>query len=235
MTAKRTAEVSKVGLLASYFIPEAAHYLTVPPSTLRSWVVGRSYPTGEGPRDFLPPIEIADPKRRMLSFINLVEIHVLSAIRREHVVPLYRIRRAIDYLTKRFDSRHPLATYGFETDGLDLFVTEVGSLINASREGQMAMRELLSAHLRRIDWEKGVAARLYPFTRKEASDEPRVVVIDPRIAFGRPVLVGTGIPTGIIAERVKAGETIQDLAKDYGRDPSEIEEAVRCELHPQAA
>lgn len=42
--------------------------------------------------------------------------------------------------------------------------------------------------------------------------------------------VGSGIPTAVIAERYKAGESIQDLAADYGRAPEEIEEAIRCEL-----
>ena len=61
------------------------------------------------------------------------------------------------------------------------------------------------------------------------------MVIDPHVSFGRPVLVGTGIPTAVIAERYKAGESIDELAGDYGRGPSEIEEAIRCELWLEAA
>ena len=44
------------------------------------------------------------------------------------------------------------------------------------------------------------------------------------------MLAGTSIPTQIIAERFKAGESEAQLAVDYGRDRSEIEEAIRCEL-----
>ena len=47
--------------------------------------------------------------------------------------------------------------------------------------------------------------------------------------------VGSGIPTAVIAERYKAGESIADLAEDYGEDPLNIEEAVRCELQPAKA
>ena len=64
---------------------------------------------------------------------------------------------------------------------------------------------------------------------------PRVVVVDPRIAFGRPVLVGTRIPTEVIYQRFEAGESIEQLADDYGRTPSEIEEAIRCEHYREAA
>ena len=76
----------------------------------------------------------------------------------------------------------------------------------------------------------GFALRLYPFTRKRQLEEPKVVVIDPFVSFGRPVLAGTGIPTAVIADRYKAGESIDQLADDYGRQRGEIEEAIRCEL-----
>ena len=55
------------------------------------------------------------------------------------------------------------------------------------------------------------------------------VVIDPEVSFGRPVIAGTGIATGEVAARHKAGETIVQLATDYGRSLEEIDEAVRCE------
>lgn len=61
------------------------------------------------------------------------------------------------------------------------------------------------------------------------------VVIDPRISFGRPVLAGSGIPTAVIAEQYKAGESVDELADDYGRKRLEIEEAIRCELDERGA
>ena len=67
------------------------------------------------------------------------------------------------------------------------------------------------------------------------ADEPRAIAMDPYVSFGRPMLVGTGIPTAIVAERYKAGESIQELAYDYDLLPSLIEEAIRCELEMKAA
>jgi uncharacterized protein (DUF433 family) len=59
--------------------------------------------------------------------------------------------------------------------------------------------------------------------------------MDPYVSFGRPVLAGTGITTAIIAERYKAGESIEELARDYDRVPHDIQEAIRCELDAKAA
>lgn len=38
----------------------------------------------------------------------------------------------------------------------------------------------------------------------------------------------------MIADRLKAGESVEELASDYGRSPQEIIDAIRCEL-PSAA
>ncbi len=222
--------------LPSYSIRETAHYLRIPVATLRSWVMGRFYPTEQGERHFAPIIALPDPKKPLLSFVNLVETHVLDAIRREHNVPLHKVRTALRYIKRQFPSDHPLADQSFETDGSNLFIEKLGQLINVSQEGQLAMRELLDAHLRRIERDpSGLAVRLYLFTRRRTPHEPKVVVIDPMISFGKPVLAGTGIPTAVIAERYKAGESMDELAGDYGRERSEIEEAIRCELEVEAA
>ncbi|MDM3847091.1 MAG: DUF433 domain-containing protein [Aphanizomenon gracile PMC649.10] len=60
------------------------------------------------------------------------------------------------------------------------------------------------------------------------------MVIDPRIAFGRLVIADTGISTSVLVARYQAGDSIDDLADDYGCDRLIIEEAIRCEL-PAAA
>ena len=117
-----------------------------------------------------------------------------------------------------------------------MFIDKFGQLINVTQSGQIALRELLKAHLHRVEYDAtGTVVRLYPFTRKHDLNEPKVVVIDPHISYGRPVLVGTGIPTAVVAELYKAGESIDELAEDYGRSRKEIEEAIRCELWLEAA
>jgi uncharacterized protein (DUF433 family) len=167
----------------------------------------------------------------MLSFVNLVEAHVLASITRDYDVPLQKVRRAMGFLQRSFESEHPLIERALETDRRDLFIREAGKLINISRQGQMEMRDLFEMYISRIEWDRsGLAKRLYPFTGKAELKAPKAVVIDPGLAFGRPVLVGTNIPTHVVAERFKAGESPQGLAEDYGRKPAEIWEAIRCEL-----
>ena len=222
--------------LPNYRIPEAAHYLGIPPSTVRWWTLGQRYRTAAGVKMGKPVIVIPQHQPPLLSFINLVELHVLDGIRHQYQIPLPKIRSAVEYVVSQFSLRHPLAQGKFETDGVSLLIRRFGQLINASERGQLAMAEVLREHLQRIERdEEGLAIRLYPFTRYRHVQNPKLILIDPRIAFGRPVLAGTGIATSTVAERYKAGESIAALADDYGRQSEEIEEAVRCELHLDAA
>ena len=222
--------------LPAYSLTEAARYLRMPEATLRSWVAGRPYPTTAGQRFFRPVIHLPEAGRPVLSFVNMVEAHVLDAIRRQENITLRKVRTAVTFLERSYDSRHPLAEHQFETDGLDLFIHKAGLLINLSQAGQLAMREIVAAYLRRVERDvKGLPIRLYPFTRKRGAEEPRAVVIDPFVSFGRPVLAGTGIATAVLAERFKAGESVEELAKDYGRTALDIQEALRCELPLEAA
>ena len=212
--------------LPAYTILEAAHYLAVPPATVRYWALGR---------DRYAPLFVI-PKRSpaLLSFLNLAELHILASIRRAHVVKMPGIRKTIRFLKKRaqrpIDRRHPLLSCD-----LDLFMEEYGNLADVSKSGQAAMREVMGTALRRIERDpKGIPVRFYPFTRTDdTTDAPAIIVIDPNLSAGRPVIDGTGLAAQIIAERYKAGESVNDLAQDYGRSHEEIEEAVRCE--PPAA
>ena len=217
--------------MPAYTIAEAAQYLAVPSATIRYWSAGRD--------NRKPLINAAGKVPISLSFLNLTELHVLAAIRRRHKIRMPAVRRAIRYLAEHaqrpFDRRHPLVGRELETDGLDLFVERYGHLVNISQAGQTAMRAIVGAALRRIERDpRGIPVKLYPFTRASVDDAPALVVINPALSAGRPVLAGTGLATRVIAERYKAGESVNELARDYRRDNAEIEEAIRCELRSAA-
>jgi uncharacterized protein (DUF433 family) len=232
---EKSISISDPRLAPAYTPAEAAHYLRMPQETLRSWIHGRSYVAEGRSKRSLALIQLDDPSRKYLSFINLVEAHVLAAMRRRHGVKLPKVRSALDYIRRHFKIERPLIDQAFQTDGLDLFVEHYGDLVNVSREGQKAMRDLIAAYLQRIDRDRfGMPIQFYPFTRDSESastpkDDPRVIVMNPSVSFGRPVIAGTGIPVSAIYERYRAGDSVADLAKDFRLNISAVEEAIRCE------
>lgn len=218
----------------AYSISDAARYVLVPPATLRTWVAGRFYPTKADSRKlFEPVIRLPEsPGPRLLSFRNLAEAHVLATLRRHYRVKLATIRQAVRYMEKNFQDAHPLIHPGMRTDGVELFVDQFGRLEKVSRDGQLGMREVLERSLQRLEWgSRRSVLRLFPFTRmgEREGDSPRVVVIDPQVSFGKPVIAGTRIPTRAIFDRWTAGDSVEALAKDFERPSLDIEEAIRCE------
>ncbi|HUR33804.1 MAG TPA: DUF433 domain-containing protein [Vicinamibacterales bacterium] len=215
--------------MPTYDTVAAAHYLRIPQNTIRNWAFGYTRPSG---RESAALLHVDHAPSGFLSFWNLVELHVLGALRRDHQVKLVNIRSAIEYLQKELRSPRPLLERTMETDGVDVFVDHFGELVNASRHGQVAMRDVLHAYLKRIDRDpKGVPVRLFPFTRpkNDSVDAPRIISIDPAVAFGRPVIVGSRVPTREVYERYMRGESSAELADDFGCTVDQIEEAVRCE------
>lgn len=221
----------------AYPFAEAAHYLNLPNATLRAWCLGTTYGPKDEKRWFEPVIALDGEREEGLSFLNLVEAHVLIAIRRRYRIPLPKVREALQYVSNELKIDRPLAHARFQTDGLDLLVLQLDRLVNVSRDGQLEMGSIINAYLQRIERDPaGVPIKLFPFTRKEATDDaPAPVEINPRIAFGRPVLVGRGVPTAVLADRFKAGDTLADLATDYETSTEEIEEAIRCEIDRRKA
>src|SRR4051812_36752863 len=90
------------GDIPVYSISEAAHHLQLPPATARAWTVGREYNTQSGSATSQPVISIADTENRLLSFRNLVELHVLSSIIHTHKVRLQAVRQAIKFLKSEY-------------------------------------------------------------------------------------------------------------------------------------
>jgi uncharacterized protein (DUF433 family) len=211
----------------AYTLAEATRYLRLPAATLRSWVLGRQYPTAEGRADFPPLLRPASRKPPWLSFSNLIEAHVLRSLRTEHGVPVKALRGALAYAEKTLGIDRLLLRPELRTDAGRVFLDRYGELIELTASGQLAMRRLFDEHLKRIEWDSSrFPVRLYPFLSASAPSAERPIVIDPRIAFGRPVVVSKGISTSTIAERVDAGESVNDIAADYDLAESDIEQAV---------
>ena len=217
---------------AAYTVAEGARYTRLPVATLRAWTLGRRYPVNEGGAggQFDPLIFPASRQPPLLSFSNLIEAHVLRSLRTEHGVSVKALRSALAYAQDALGIEQLLLSPELRTDAGKLFLDQYGKLIELSASGQLAMRRLLKEHLKRIEWDTSkFPIRLYPFVSAMAPVEERLIAIDPRIAFGRPVVLRSGISTSAIAERIDAGETVEDIAADYELARAEIEEAALYE------
>lgn len=211
----------------AYGPAEAARYLRLPAATLRSWMLGRQYPKGNARATFQPLIEPALSQPLQVSFFNLIEAHVLRALRSEHGVEMAKLRAAIDFAQRKAQVPRLLLSPELRTHAGEVFLDRYVELINLSASGQLAMRRLFEDHLKRVEWDEWkFPVRLYPYVRAGSVTAERPIAIDPRVAFGRPVVHRAGVSTAAIAGRIDAGESITAVAEDYDLSPDEVEQAV---------
>jgi uncharacterized protein (DUF433 family) len=216
--------------LPAYTLADAARFIHVPSATLSTWFKGRNYPRKQGgPGASKRLITPADSKYGRLSFFNVVEAHVLRALRTDHRIPLHTVRAALDYAETTLGMEHLLLSNDLLTAQGELFLEHYGSLISLGHAGQIAMRKVLEMYLRRVERdERNIPIRLFPFVT-ERNAESHSIVIDPSVSFGRPIVAGSGITTSILVRRIDAGETMEHLAHDYGIPVEKITDAVLFE------
>jgi len=212
--------------LAIYTPTDAAHYLGIKESTLKTWIYGRTYPKADGTRGvFAPLINPADPINRLLSFFNLAEAHVLAATRYKHEVRISAVRRALETLQKKYPSEHPLISRDFFTNGEDLFIKTVGENENLSRPGQLNLKRIMDKFLAHIGRDKNkIVDRVFPVIKGLPHDQ--VIGIIHGIASGQPVLAESGIPVWIIHSRYQSGETKASIARDFSIGSEKVQRAI---------
>jgi uncharacterized protein (DUF433 family) len=202
----------------NYSVVEAAYWLGQPKQTIRNWLVGT--------RNMKPVLVPGGTDPLVLSFWNLVECSVLASTTKRFRVRLPEVRKAMDYVRKELKLDRPLIDEDFLTNGKDLFVKRFGKLICANQQGQLYISSMMGASLQRVAWDKaGMATRFSPW--RESPEEPRILSVDPAVAFGQPVLAGTSIPAQSIIDRYRANESMDSLAEDFSIARDAIEGLVR--------
>lgn len=207
-----TRPLTDVGLYTPW---DAARYLHVP-----GWFVGDSVGS---PADDPTPGEAADVR---LSFRELATLFVRAAA--FDLPSEYRPRTGGVGCDRDgdIDFRRPAAELA---DGL------VAGCPPLPQPHLGRLREFFVRRLHAVELASGEPLRLYPPTRSPSDGSPRLIVIDPRIRFGRPTVARTGTPTDVLFERYRAGDSVAALAEDYDLTTDEVEEAIRYEVTPPLA
>lgn len=201
-----------------YTIGEAARILRVNDSTFRYWA---HPPKGE------PLVTTIAAGRRQPSvpFIGLAEGFVIAAAK-DAGVPEHRIRPGVEGIKRRAGGlEHALASRQVLTDGAEILLAELddGDL-DVARTDQRAFRRAVESRLELIEYDP---TDDYARTLRLPEFKKATVTVDPLVAGGRPLLrSGVGVRVKDLRDRVAAGDSIRDVADDFGIPLGEVEEVV---------
>ncbi|MGH2903623.1 MAG: hypothetical protein ACRDK7_08585 [Solirubrobacteraceae bacterium] len=210
-----------------YTIPQAAEIVGRPANTVRRWSLGhrRKYQGRPAVDDPLIAVD-GDPAGLPLSFLNLLELQLLSRYRNE--AALQAIRRALEFVAKELEIPRPLISIEFKVRGGELFTqfseTEDGRelLVNASRGGQVTLENLVGgvALTDDIDYDEDIASRWWFKTRSVP------LLVDTRVAAGHPITAETGVRLDAIASRHRDGYSAREIQDDTGATETEVVAAI---------
>ncbi|HUU60945.1 MAG TPA: DUF433 domain-containing protein [Acidimicrobiia bacterium] len=214
---------------------EAARFLSVPESTLRTWAGGyeRRHPSRRP--TVSGPILTTLPGNHgvRIPFVGLVEGMVAAGFRSAGV-SMQHIRRALSLLQEELGIEHALASQKLYTDGAailyDFARIEAEDLLTVVVTGQRVFTGAIKQYLERIHYapDRWADRLVLPITSRQ------LVEVDPTRAFGRPVFVKGGARMEDVLGRFRAGEPLADVAHDFDLDPLDVEDVIRAAL-PVAA
>ncbi len=211
------AELARAG---AYTTDQVGRLLGVKTRDIASWLRGATPLISS---DY-EPIE----HRLLISFEGLLEARVVNYLINNEV-KTRRLRQLMKQLREKSGQRHPLARRdAISTTGDRVFERDGEKFVNLLNDCY-ADGELLGAALRgHVAYDGARALYLQP--------EPNVlpmVRLDPRRAFGRPVVVdeGVAVPTAILVEAADL-EGLEGAADWYGVSQDAVRQAVEFErLH----
>ncbi len=214
-----------------YTVPEAARLTKVPKPTIRRWLFGyRTRRSGQFAE--LPPVWESQIARidsvTGLGFLDLMEIRFVHAFR-AHGVSLNNIRIAVERACEIFGSDHPFAKKRFQTDGRRIFAAI------AESSGEMTLIDLVKSQ---YAFHRVVRPSLYASLEFSEADEvvrwfplwpKQQVVVDPKKAFGRPIVSSGHVPTDTLARAVEAEGSMERVTRWFDVPMQAVRAAVEFE------
>lgn len=205
---------------------ETARHLQIPESTIYYWLSEQAAGA--------PLVHQVTPEKRgwaSVPFVAVIEAYVLRTLRVDHRLKKSTIRDAAAAIRRAFDTPYGLATKRIATDGIDIFIEHAGQELARAFDGQAPIREMIESDLKFIAWDAddGTPNRL----RLRQYSDVAPVIIDPRFAWGAPVIEANRVPVDAVVDLWRAGESIQTVADEYGLT-SEQAEAI-CRTATEAA
>lgn len=221
-------QLTGIGL---YTFREAALLTKIPTRDLRRWLYGYSYRDTEHSPVAAAPLwkpELTEESVDGVSFHDLLEVRFVHAFRK-HGVSLQAIRLASERARELFKMNYPFTSRQFRTDGRTIFasaIEETGEteLLDLVKQ-QYAFRKIIEPSLYAgIEFNQDqVATRWYPAPRSKA------IVLDPTVAFGKPIVTNGSVRTSILYDAFIAEGDKSLVAKLYEVPVAAVNAAVAFE------
>ncbi|WP_422192029.1 DUF433 domain-containing protein [Aquabacterium sp.] len=203
--------------------------------TVRRWLKGYSWKHQDGRRSSEPlwPLQYAADddlaSEQVLGFKDLLELRTVARFV-QCGVSLRVVRETID-VARQYLGDYPLHARRFVTDGRKIFLEAVERAGEEARMLDVRNRQFAIESVIRPSLIEGIeygadaqALRWYPEPKR------KLIVLDPALQFGEPIIADAGVPTDTLAAAFKAEQgDAQRVARLYRVTPQAVRAAVAFE------
>jgi len=216
--------------MPAYPVAEASRLVGLSSTRVHHWLKGYEYPRpapgGQRLIGKQPPIVTRETKYpNHASFLDLMDLLYIKHFLDQHI-SLQRLRKALKEAKTILGVNH-FANETFFTHGREVFVKvsrEGDAIIQLLSGGQWVMTSIIRQLSKKIEFHQptGNAIRYYP------QGQDGGIVIDPRIAFGAPSIIGKGTPTETIYKTfVAEHRRIESVCAWLNLSSSEVQAAIK--------
>lgn len=209
-----------------YTVPMAARLVAAHQSKVRSWIDG--YPSSQAKPIIQRELPVVGG-RTVLAFLDLIETAFIRHFAALGYSP-QTIRKVADKLRNRHHIDHPFAMgKRFRADGKSIFEEAIEDdgerrLLNLMNDNFVIAPIVEQSLFDQILYVDDIARQWTPLPQFPE------VVVDPRRAFGKPVLDVSGTPTEVIYNDFLLMGDATDVADEYGLDVAATKAAIGFEL-----
>ena len=192
-----------------YTLPEAAKLTQLNAQRVREWFHGR--PRDEARRPVFRSDYQSVGGDRAISFYDLIELKIAGQLR-DRGVSLQSLRRVHKQLQAELDTRHPFCRKEVLTDGKRVFTLGLDESNKSEMvevlSHQRVFADILLPFLKHIDYDEATS-----LARRWCID--KMVVIDPAICLGKPIVVDVGIATSVLATAYRSNKNNAEVVADW--------------------
>ncbi len=211
-----------------YAIPQVDGLLGLNPGTARRWIEGYR----RGSKAYPPIVRIEATADDSVTWGEFVETRLLREYR-DLGAHVRLMRPAVEKLREEFNTKYPLAYARpyLDVDGREL-VRRIQDEVHLDkrvtlvtvRNNQLILTPQAERFVSSVDFHatEGIVERVHP------APDLKEVAMDPLRQFGEPVV--RSVRTDIIAEQMRAGDSMEMIAELYELSSIQVEAAVRFEL-----
>lgn len=211
-----------------YSLADVDRLLALPSGTARRWIDGYD----RGGVHYPPVVRVERTRDEAVTWGEFVEARLLAEFRGRGA-SMHRLRPAVVRLRDEF-GQYPLAHAQpfVDVEGRELVrrvQDDVGitgpEMLVVARSGQVLLSASVRDFVGDLKYEDGPAREAIAVV---PSGYGGAVTLDPEHQYGRPVV--RAVPTEVIAEQFRAGESTETIADLFDLTPTQVEQALRYEM-----